>query len=243
MRLSTASVTAALVSTASAHGGVLSYDIGGKTYKGFAPYTPAAGQSTIQREWDSFSPITDPTLSTMQCNDNGSPGALVATVAAGSKVIAYWNNPWTHTVGPMVTWMANCGGDCKSFKPSGNVWFKIDQAGLISGTLQTGLWGSGQMVKQNSTWTSTIPSNLKPGNYLLRHETIALHTSNAPQWYPECAQLTVTGSGSGVPGSSYLAAIPGVYKMSDPEINIDIYANSQQGVTKYTIPGPAVWTG
>lgn len=245
MKVSTASLAAALAlaSTTSAHGGVLSYDIGGTTYKGFVPYNSATGQSTIQREWDSYNPIQDPTLATMACNANGAAGALSATVAAGSKIIAYWNNPWPHTIGPMVTWMANCGGDCKSFTPTGNVWFKIDQAGLISGDVSTGLWGSGQMVQQNSSWTSTIPSSLKAGNYLIRHETIALHTANAPQWYPECAQLTVTGSGSGVPGSEYLAAIPGVYKMSDPEVDIDIYASAEKGVTTYTIPGPAVWSG
>jgi hypothetical protein len=68
-------------------------------------------------------------------------------------------------------------------------------------------------------------------------------TANVQRRYPECAHLTVTGSGSGVPSGSYLAAIPGVYSMSDPEININIYSQANQGVTTYTIPGPAVWTG
>ncbi|KAG0645343.1 Cellulose-growth-specific [Hyphodiscus hymeniophilus] len=232
-----------LVASAAAHGGVLSYDIGGTTYKGFVPYNSPTGQSTIQREWDSYNPIQDPTLSTMACNANGAVGALTATVAAGSKITAYWNAPWPHTIGPMVVWMAKCAGSCLTYQPTGNVWFKIDQAGLESGTLASGLWGSGQMVNQNSTWTSTIPKTLAPGNYLIRHETIALHTSNAPQWYPECAQLVVTGSGTGVPGASYLAAIPGVYSMSNPEVNINVYSSANADVTTYTIPGPAVWTG
>ncbi|KUJ21308.1 glycoside hydrolase [Mollisia scopiformis] len=244
MKLSiTAPVAALFAAAVSAHGGVLSYDIGGTTYKGFVPYNSAAGQSTLQREWDSYNPIQDPTLASMACNSAGTPGALTATVAAGSTIVAYWNNPWPHTIGPMVVWMANCGGDCKTFEPTGNVWFKINQAGLISGTLSTGLWGSGQMVAQNSSWTVTIPKSLAPGNYLIRHETIAIHTANAPQWYPECAQLVLTGSGTGVPGASYLAAIPGVYQMRDPEVDIDVYSAANQGVTNYTIPGPAVWTG
>ncbi|TVY52041.1 Cellulose-growth-specific protein [Lachnellula cervina] len=186
-------IPALLAATASAHGGVLTYNIAGTTYPGFVPYNSATGQSSIQREWDSYNPIQDPTLSTLACNTAGTAGALTATVAAGSTVIAYWNNPWPHTIGPMVTWMANCGGDCKTFSPTGAVWFKIDQAGLLSGDLPTGLWGSGKMVADNSTWTSVIPAGLKAGNYLLRHETIAMHTANAPQWYPECAQLVVTG--------------------------------------------------
>ena len=43
----------------------------------------------------------------------------------------------------------------------------------------------GELVANNNSWTSTIPATLKPGNYLLRHELLAIHTSNAPQWYPE----------------------------------------------------------
>lgn len=162
-------------------------------------------------------------------------------LTAGPTNFRIGNNPWPHTIGPMVVWMANCGGDCKSFSPSGNVWFKINQAGLISGNVATGLWGSGQMVQQNSSWTVTIPSTLKAGNYLIRHEMIALHTTSQPQWYPECAQLVVTGSGTATPSSSYLAAIPGVYAMSNPEVSINVYA--QPAATTYTIPGPAVWTG
>lgn len=41
----------ALAGTALAHGGVLSYNIAGTTYKGFVPYNSPTGQSTIQREW------------------------------------------------------------------------------------------------------------------------------------------------------------------------------------------------
>ena len=110
----------------------------------------------------------------------------------------------------MVVWMANCGGPCSSFSGAGNVWFKIEQAGLISGTLSKGLWvceagqnlhpglltlkqGSGEMINNSSSWAVTIPKTLKPGNYLIRHETIALHTSNAPQWYePLYTKITRT---------------------------------------------------
>ena len=94
------------------------------------------------------------------------------------------SNPWPHTIGPLIVWMAKCSGSCSSFDGSGSVWFKIDQSGLLSGTLTGGLWGQGQMVNQNSSWTTTIPKTLPSGNYLLRHELLAIHTSNAPQWYP-----------------------------------------------------------
>ena len=59
----------------------------------FVPYNSPSGQSTIQREWDTYDPITNPSDGSLACNKNGaSLGAnqKSATVAAGSKVIAYW---------------------------------------------------------------------------------------------------------------------------------------------------------
>jgi cellulase len=54
-------------------------------------------------------PITDATSSQIACNDDGTSGALqlTATVAAGSKITAYWNQIWPHNIGPMVTWRAH----------------------------------------------------------------------------------------------------------------------------------------
>jgi hypothetical protein len=54
--------------------------------------------------------------------------------------------------------------------------FKIDESGLINGTVFNGYWGSGKMIDQNSSWTTTIPATVPSGNYLLRFETIALHS-------------------------------------------------------------------
>ena len=57
--------------------------------------------------------------------------------------------------------------------------FKIDQAGLISGTVGSGTWAAGQMIANNNSWTTTIPSTVPSGNYLIRFETIALHSMPA----------------------------------------------------------------
>lgn len=59
----------------------------------FKAYNTPVGQSSIQREWDTYNPITDPTDSFLSCNTNGAnlgSGQLSATVAAGTQVIAYW---------------------------------------------------------------------------------------------------------------------------------------------------------
>ncbi|KAF8910339.1 glycoside hydrolase family 61 protein [Mucidula mucida] len=214
-----------------AHGGVLSYDIGGVNYNGFVPYNTAVGQSSIQREWDTYNPITDP-------EDPNSQKS--ATVTAGSKVTGYWNT-WPHTIGPVMVYMASCGSSCTSANTASLEWFKIDESGLISGNLVDGTWGMGELVANNNSWTSTIPASLKPGEYMFRHELLAIHTSNQPQFYPECAQLIVTGSGSSSPSAEYLVKFPGAYSASDPGVTIDIY--SHQTETNYTIPGPAVWSG
>lgn len=72
-------------------------------------------------------------------------------------------------------------------------------------------------------------------------QLLAIHTSDQPQFYPECAQLTITGGGGQSPSGSSLVKFPGAYSMSDPSIDIDIYASNEQDVTTYAIPGPAVW--
>ena len=44
----------------------------------------------------------------------------------------------------------------------------------------------------------------------LQHELLAIHQANTPQFYPECAQLEITGSGSATPTDEYLVTFPGM---------------------------------
>jgi hypothetical protein len=72
----------------------------------------------------------------------------------------------------------------------------------------------------------TIPRNVPSGDYLLRIEHIALHgasQANGAQFYISCAQITVTGGGSGSP--SPLVSFPGAYSASDPGIKVNIYVS------------------
>ncbi|KAG6831282.1 Esterase/lipase/thioesterase [Tephrocybe sp. NHM501043] len=226
-----------------AHGGVLSYSNAGNWYWGWSPYNSPDGQTSIQRPWSTYNPITDATDSTIACNDDGTSGALqlTATVAAGSTITAYWNQVWPHNIGPMLTYLAQCpGSTCTGVSASSLKWFKIDQAGLLSGTVYSGSWGSGKMINDNSTWTTTIPKTVPSGNYLIRFETIALHSMPA-QFYPECAQIQITGGGSLSPTSAQLVSFPGAYSNSDPGVNIDVYSNAAQTQTTYVIPGPPLY--
>lgn len=63
--------------------------------------------------------------------------------------------------------MARVGDTFADSDGDGVKWFKIDEAGLLSGTVNAGSWGLGQ-VMANLQWTTTIPANLAPGNYLIR---------------------------------------------------------------------------
>ena len=116
----------------------------------------------------------------------------------------------------MLTYLAQCPGTtCTGVNAADLSWFKIDESGLISGTIGNGYWGSGKMIDQNSSWTTTIPASVPSGNYLIRFETIALHSLPA-QLYPECAQIQITGGGSLAPTADELVKFPGAYSNSDP---------------------------
>ena len=129
---------------------------------------------------------------------------------------------WVHSTGPLLAYMANCNGPCDQFDPEGKrVWFKIYELGLKKGGQQTE-WGSridlassagwDQFQFANTGWSITIPKNLKPGNYLIRHEIIMIELM-PPQFYPECAHLTVSGEGDKLPAEEFLVSFPGAYSL------------------------------
>ncbi|THH01540.1 hypothetical protein EW145_g6893 [Phellinidium pouzarii] len=78
--------------------------------------------------------------------------------------------------------MANCNGDCTNASPASLNLFKIDEAGLLSGTVANGEWGLGQTIAQKLVvdLDQTIPAALPNGNDMIRHETLAIHTPNQP---------------------------------------------------------------
>ncbi|KAF1946949.1 hypothetical protein EJ02DRAFT_492048 [Clathrospora elynae] len=245
MKFSTAFTAAAsLLATATAHGGVSIYTVGTTVYKGWSPYNSPSGQTSIQRQYSSYDPLLIKDLSTvnLRCNNNGALGTgLTGTIAAGDKLLSTWSQ-WTHLPASFLVYMAKCPGACDSFDGAGKVWFKIFQQGLISGTENSGVW-AGNAIVATLKATITIPAALAPGNYLIRHELIAVHQANNPQFYPECSQFTVTGSGTASPSSSYLVSFPGAYSATDPGIAFNIDSDAAKTATSYPIPGPAVWDG
>ncbi|KAF7289755.1 Lytic polysaccharide monooxygenase [Mycena indigotica] len=152
---------------------------------------------------------------------------IFATVAAGTTLGLNWTTwPDSH-VGPMITYMAAVpsGTNITSWQPGTSaVWFKVAEAGKNS----AGQWAATTVLTQNkSIYSFTIPAKLKPGQYIIRHEIIALHSATTypgAQFYPSCIQVQVTGSGTAVPPSSALVAFPGAYKSTTPGIVYNVYS-------------------
>ncbi|KAG4441799.1 hypothetical protein IFR05_002723 [Cadophora sp. M221] len=169
------------------------------------------------------------------CHKNAVNANVSATVAAGGTVQFQWTS-WPHNLGPVVTYVANCGGDCKSVAKSTLKFVKIDESGI---NFSTQVWATGVLMANNNTWTTTVPKTLAPGHYVFRHEIIALHGAtalNGAQNYPFCVNIDVTGSGTQNPAGTLATAL---YKATDP----GIYFNPYTTLTNYTIPGPTLWKG
>jgi hypothetical protein len=153
--------------------------------------------------------------------------------------------------------MYKCAGDFSACDGLGAGWFKNNEKSMTAPLLTGISWGTA-VVYATLKWTSTIPPTLAAGNNLIRHELLALHQANIPQFYAECAQLQITGGGKAIPSGSYLASIPTYASQNDRGImvrfnrprrlrtrhclylKIDIYSST---ATNYTCPGPTVWKG
>ena len=136
-------------------------------------------------------------------------------------------------------YLANCNGDCKTVDKTTLGFFKIDGVGLIDDTTVPGTWASDTLIANNNSWIVTIPSDIAPGNYVLRHEIIALHsagTVDGAQNYPQCVNLEVTGSGTATPSGVLGTAL---YVETDPGIEVNIYTS----LSTYVVPGPTLYSG
>ncbi|KAI9058946.1 lytic polysaccharide monooxygenase [Trametes sanguinea] len=225
----------AAVPLVSAHGYVATVTIDGKAYKGNTPNSNSV-QSPIRMISD-VSPVKGTDNPYLSCGQNAQKAALVADAKPGSTVSFQWvsgtGGNWPHNVGPLMTYMASCGSTgCASFNSTGAKWFKIEEDGLHS----DGTWAMNALY-QGKPAEVQLPSNIAPGEYLIRHEILALHTAmslGGAEFYPSCTQLKVSGSETGKPDQT--VSFPGAYHDTDPGILIDAY----DLVGAYVFPGPAI---
>ncbi|RYP77412.1 hypothetical protein DL771_001207 [Monosporascus sp. 5C6A] len=241
----TSMLVAALASaaTVSAHGHVTNVVVNGVSYQGYDvtsfPYMSnpptVAGWAASNTDNGFVEPnsFADPDII---CHKTATPGGAHIEVAAGDSISIQWDTwPESHK-GPMIDYLAACDGACESADKASLEFFKIDGAGYDAATKT---WASDVLIKNGFSWLVKIPENVAPGNYVLRHETIALHSAgqaNGAQSYPQCINLQITGSGtakpSGVRGTE-------LYKPDDAGILVNIY----NGLSSYEVPGPALIDG
>lgn len=177
----------------------------------------------------------------MICHVGATNAQAAAPIKAGGKVEFQWT-PWpTSHKGPVIDYLANCNGPCETVDKTKLLWTKISAVGLLDpSSITNGYWATDQLIANNNSWTTVIPANIATGNYVIRHEIIALHAAgqaNGAQDYPQCLNLAIKGTGTDKLANGVLATT--FMKSTDPGILFDLYSK----FTNYTIPGPALYSG
>ncbi|PNS15409.1 hypothetical protein CAC42_668 [Sphaceloma murrayae] len=234
---------ASLAVSVDAHGIVDSIQGGGQMWNGNPPWQNGMFFSpNWHAENNDYGYVADVTHINMTCHRNGTAGTQYIPLAAGSSVDLKWSGSWPHP-GPVLSYMARCPGSCLDAKPTDLRFFKIAHAGLLKNpnTSSTDLYWAANAVRDNDNIaTVRIPSNIKAGDYVLRHEIIALHSAfnvSGAQFYPQCVNLRVSGGGDLQPPGVLATKL---YKQKAPGILINIY---WPPLTGYKIPGPKIAAG
>ena len=217
------------------HAYVSEVSLAGTTYSGWLPFTdPWADPrpARIVRQVPNDSPITDPFSPDLACNVGGeNPAGITGDIAAGQSVTFTWNTWPSDHAGPITVWLASCGSSCSNFPSSSARWFAIDKRGLNA----DGTYATDDLIAAGFKWTTTIPANLAPGEYLMRIELLALHAiaaGGAAQMYPSCSQIRVSGSGNAVPADGETSSIQDIYKAYT-------FPNAWAKLSCFPIAGPA----
>jgi len=235
-----------LVGLVAAHGFPRACTIDGKSYPGSNGDAGNAAQSPIRQinnTPNDGAPIFDPTSADMGCGIKSTPVSTVVNVKPGSKIDITWQGPtginWFHDTGPILTYMASCGGDCSKFTPTASTkWFKISELT----EKQPGTPGTWFQKDLNSGAPSsvTLPTGLASGGYLFRQEIIALQngqTKGGAEYYPTCLQLNVQGGASSM-NPSPTVSFPGAYSETDA----GVFGNFYNPGVVYQAPGGKVAT-
>ncbi|KAF6831638.1 endo-beta-1,4-glucanase D 9 [Colletotrichum plurivorum] len=201
----------------------------------------------VRRTTNSNGPIEDVTSLSMVCNQGGLDADIMAatkihSVAPGDEV-GFGMNEYIGHPGPTAVYMSKApeGVSAAEYKGDGD-WFKVYDLTWRYIDKDYGPQWANYVSKEDQgirNFTFTLPDQLPPGDYLLRGEHVALHAAGdfgKAQFYMGCAQLRVTGSGTGTPEP--LVKIPGVYTGKEPGILIGIYYPPPQN---YTVAGPPAW--
>lgn len=189
------------------------------------------------------------------CAKGSLPAPFSAPANAGSTLTVKWwmlGQPFpTEHRGPVIDYIAACNGPCADVNPADLNFVKIAEKGFMHPTERVeGYWATNEMIDNNGTWPIQIPAGLKAGEYVIRHELIALHVAfeaigqgpyhfDGAEFYPQCVSIQVGGSGTKEITGGVGAG--GMYRGDELGLAIDIH--SPHDFSDYVIPGPALWSG
>lgn len=238
--LTTLAVLLATATPATAHGFVRQLIVNGVAYGGYLPNKyPSMANPPSLAAWSErqtnlgFVSPDEYTTPHIVCHRDAANAAGHITVQAGDSVWLQWNGWPAGHVGPILDYMAPCGSEgCASVDKSSLRFFKVAHAGLRNGTNTFHT----EMLSRNKGWLVRIPAGLKPGDYVLRHEVIALHAAgriNGAQNYPQCFSLRVEGRGTELPKGVFGTRL---YERDDMGILVDVRTDFHS----YRVPGPGV---
>lgn len=240
-KIQAAALLGALAASVNAHGHLQALKVDDTAFTAYDPSFQYQNPAPEVIEWSCpecldngfVTPEMYTDATKIACHKDATAGAKVAKVAAGGKVIIQWTAwPESH-VGPVIDYMAKVP-DATAAKSTDLEFFKIDAAGF-----EDNQWAATKLIANNNTWTVTVPESIAPGQYVLRHEIIALHSAgdlNGAQNYPKCINLEVTGSGTATPQGTPANKL---YTPTDPGIKVNVYGDN----SNYQMPGPALFSG
>lgn len=200
-----------------------------------------------------FQPITNFSDPALACRANAKQPALTAPVRAGAEVNLFWTAITRMHNGPALAYLAP--------NPSANTtandlkFFKIYESGFIPSADR---WANELASDNGDSFKIQLPSDIKPGPYVLRTELIALHGNmnelkqgglkGQIQIYLHCFNINVVGSGTATPEG---VSFPGAYKPDDAAFKFNPYmtygipdpAAAMEHNSKYIPPGPPRYAG
>ncbi|KAF9876126.1 hypothetical protein CkaCkLH20_06572 [Colletotrichum karsti] len=199
-------------------------------------------ESTCVRMPASNSPVQDPTSNDMRCNAGAAAAPSTCGVKAGDTITVEMHQHNTRACseeaiggahhGPVMIYLSSVADAAAA--DGSSEFFKVFESGYFA---NNNTWGNDLINEGCGKQNFVIPSDIAPGDYLLRAETVALHAAGSEggaQYYMSCYQLKIESSGTAKPAG---VSFPGAYKATDPGLLINIYNT----ISNYVIPGPAVY--
>jgi len=185
--------------------------------------------------------LTDPQAQSIACGSDPVPPPLKAVARAGSDVVVQWTDVPKHHLGPSMNYL---GAWSPGQKPTAVKFFKVEGEGYNTGKRQ---WANEIVVAAGNKKMFKIPSDIKPGMYILRSELLSLHGNGQymnpglkglPQFYTHCFNIEVTGSGTATPQG---VSFPGGYPRGDPGVGFILGQVAKY--PSYPVPGPPPYKG